>query len=304
MVTVSALICTRNRPVSLLRAVQSILATPDASLEVIVVDQSDNAESRRALDVLGADARLRYVQSCTRGKGSALNEGLCLAESDIVVCSDDDCEMSSGWVTEMARVAEAHSQAAVVFCTVTAANHDRTVGYVPVFERHSDRLLTSIADARGWLGLGAGMALRREAVLSLGGFDESLGPGARFPSGDDWDITIRALLGGWQVFVASGLSVLHHGFRTFAEGREHAFRDWLAIGALCAKPIRAGHLRVAGLALWLFSVEGIAPVAIDVLHLRRPRGFARILGFTRGFMSGMVTPVDRKTLVFKSRKPQ
>ena len=44
------------------------------------------------------------------------------------------------------------------------------------------------------------MILRRDVVLSLGGFDEAIGPGARFPSGDDWDIAHRVLLNGWHVY--------------------------------------------------------------------------------------------------------
>jgi hypothetical protein len=143
------------------------------------------------------------------------------------------------------------------------------------------------------------MALRRDAVLSFGGFDETFGPGARFRSGDDWDVSLRALLHGWQVYDTPTVSVLHYGFRTFAEGREHALRDWVAIGALCAKPIRAGHVSAVWLAVWLFGVEAVWPPVRDLLHLRRPSGLSRIAGFLGGFRDGLLTAVDRKNLVFR-----
>ena len=143
------------------------------------------------------------------------------------------------------------------------------------------------------------MAVRRDVVMALGGFDEEVGPGARFPSGDDWDIAHRALLDGWGVYEAAHLSILHHGFRTLAQGRAHAHRDWLAIGAVCAKPIRAGYVSAIALPAWYFSVHALWPPVHDMLCLRRPRGLSRIAGFCDGFLQGLKTPVDRTTLLFE-----
>ena len=297
--TVSTLVCTRHRPDSLIRAVRSLLADVDGSLELFVMDQSDGPESEQALACVAQDSRLHYVRSGARGKGAALNEGLRLAHGDIVVCTDDDCEAPPGWATEMARVMNAQPRAAVVFCNVTADPYDRTAGYVPTYERQSDRVLSSILDARHGLGLGAGMALRRDEVLAFGGFDETFGPGSRFGSGDDWDLSLRVLLRGWDVYDTAHVSIRHHGFRTLSDGRSHALRDWIAIGALCAKPIRAGHLSGVVLAICLFGVQALWPPLHDLLRLRRPRGLARIRGFIKGFGQGLRTPVDRETMVFR-----
>lgn len=299
MSLVSVLVCTRNRPESLLRTVRSILADPSSDFELIVMDQSERLESQQILAPFARDPRLRYTRTYARGKGASLNEGLRLAHGSVVTCTDDDCEAPPGWPRAMADAMEAHPKAAIVFCNVLPEPHDPALGYVPAYERTTERLLSSVGDAKRGLGLGAGMALRREAVLSFGGFDETLGPGARFRSGDDWDISLRALLHGWQIYETPAISVLHYGFRTLAEGREHSLRDWIAIGALCAKPIRAGHLRALSVGVWLFSVEALWPPMRDVLHLRRPRGLARIAGFSRGFANGLLTPVDRRSLLFR-----
>jgi GT2 family glycosyltransferase len=147
--------------------------------------------------------------------------------------------------------------------------------------------------------MGAGMALRRDTIQALGGFDEEVGPGARFPSGDDWDISHRLLLNGWHVYETAELSILHHGFRTLGQGRAHMRRDWLAIGGVCAKPIRAGHLSAMVVALWYFLVYAIWPPLHDVLRIRRPTGRSQIVGFVDGFIQGIRIPVDRKTLLFR-----
>lgn len=295
---VSALVCTRHRAESLVRAVRSLLQG-DGDFELIVMDQSDGPESEQALGVFKSDRRLRYVRSGARGKGAALNEGIRLATGDVVVCTDDDCEAPPGWIVDMARIMASHPEVAVLFCNVLAPPYDRSQGYVPAYQRTTDRRLSSVAQARNGLGLGAGMALRRKVMLEFGGLDETFGPGARFGSGDDWDISLRAMLRGWHVYDTAELSVLHHGFRTLAEGRAHALRDWVAIGALCAKPIRAGHGSAVTLAASMFVVEALWPPTRDLLRLRRPSGLSRILGFMQGFAGGLRTPVDRRTLLFR-----
>src|ERR1700742_385975 len=106
MALVSALVCIRNRPQSLLRTVRSLLRlSPHAECELIVIDQSEGLETQKALET-EADARLRYVHSTVTGKGAALNEGLRLARGAIVVCTDDDCEAGPDWITLMAAALE------------------------------------------------------------------------------------------------------------------------------------------------------------------------------------------------------
>jgi GT2 family glycosyltransferase len=147
------------------------------------------------------------------------------------------------------------------------------------------------------------MAVRTAVIRSLGGFDETMGPGALFPSCDDWDVAMRALLRGWQVYEAAELSITHHGFRDFLEGREHARRDWLALGAVCAKPLRVGYWSAFTLAAWCFSAYAVWPPIVDLFSLRRPRGLTRIVSFIQGFAMALRTPIDTRTLRFIGGKP-
>jgi hypothetical protein len=198
----------------------------------------------------------------------------------------------------MARALESQPTAALAFCQVLPVAHDRSAGYVPAYNLVQSRMLRSIADICGGLGLGAGMALRRDFVQSLGGFDESFGPGGRFPSADEWDLAMRSLLRGWHVFETAELAIVHDGFRTFEEGRTHARRDWLALGAMCAKPLRAGHWKAAVVPVWLFSTRAVWPPIADALALRKPRGAGRIVAFVTGFAQGLRNRVEAETLRF------
>jgi glycosyltransferase involved in cell wall biosynthesis len=295
---VTCVICTRNRAAPLAHVVASLLAGESEPFELLVIDQSDGEDAERALDPLRGDSRLSYHRSSQRGKGKALNEALALARGQILVCTDDDCEAPAGWVSGMAKALASQPQAAVAFCQVLPVPHDRSAGYVPAYLLSQSRTLRSISEMCGGLGIGAGVAFRRDFVESIGGFDETFGPGGRFPSADDWDIAMRALLSGRHVFETAELSIVHDGFRSFEEGRAHARRDWLALGAMCAKPLRAGHWEAAVVPIWLFSAKAVWPPLADVLRLQKPRGIGRITAFVRGFAQGLSTRVEAKTLRF------
>lgn len=295
---VSGVVCTRNRPEALARVVESLLAGETQPFELLVIDQSDGEDGERAVARFRSDPRLRYHRSAGRGKGFALNEALALARGEVLVCTDDDCYAPRDWMSGMARSLESRPEAVVAFCQVLPVEHDASAGYVPAYHLEKSRTLRSVSDICNGLGIGAGVAVRREFVQSIGGFDEAFGPGGRFPSADDWDLALRVLLSGRHVFETAELSIVHDGFRTFEQGRAHARRDWLALGAVCAKPLRAGHLRAAVVPVWLFSTKAVWPPIADALALRKPRGLGRIVAFVEGFARGLGTRVEQRTLRF------
>jgi hypothetical protein len=273
------------------------MASQGVDLDLIVIDQSDGPDTGQLLTAL-SESRLRYVHSATRGVGAGLDEGLRLARSPYVIRTDDDCEVPANWAADMAAILDQDPRAALVYCNVVAEPYDRSAGYVPTYERRQSRTLRSpLATCRG-RGLGAGIGYRRDAVLSVGGFDTFMGPGSKFPSADDTDIELRVLLKGWHVVDTAEVAVVHHGFRTFVDGRDHAIRDWIALGACLGKLTRTMHPSALVLAAWEFSAHAVMPPVIDVVHLRKPRGLQRIVSFCRGFAKGLTTPVDFRTMRF------
>jgi GT2 family glycosyltransferase len=298
---VSVLMCTCNRPDDAVRAVRSLLDSPRTDVEVLVVDQSSDRATETAFAELMRDPRLRYVASRTKGKGAAMNEGLALARGEYVVCTDDDCEAPANWAGDMAALLASQPRTAVLFCSVVAPPHDESLGYVPQYLPARDRLFRSAMSTCTHRGIGAGMALRRDVVLSLDGIDQSFGPGARFASGDDWDLQLRTILKGWESFETNALQIVHHGFRTFEQGRAHTRRDWFAMGAAAAKPVRAGHVGLVFLGLGLVVVDAIVPMLRDLVSLRKPQGIRRVTAFANGYVHGLATAVDRRTLQYRSR---
>ena len=86
---VSCIIPTKNRPSLVTRAIQSVLGQSYHNIEIIVVDDSTNAETQIALASLGA--QIRYIKNeKSRGAPYSRNIGLNEAQGDAIAFLDDD----------------------------------------------------------------------------------------------------------------------------------------------------------------------------------------------------------------------
>jgi glycosyltransferase involved in cell wall biosynthesis len=295
---ISALVCTFGRGRLVVDTVSSILANTHPNFELVVVDQSRDDETLEALKPFSADPRLRYLKSTTIGKGYALNTGLEETKGSAIVITDDDCTVPPNWLETFASIFVTHPKVAVAFCCVEAGEHDKAAGFVPDFVRTGDRMLTSVHDTRHVRALGAGIAVRRDMIEAIGGFDPMLGPGSKFHDCDDRDIAIRALLARHHVYETSAIAVKHFGFRSWQQGRLLARRNFLGIGAAYSKFLRCGRIDLVYVPAYEFTIYALWPPIRDLLQLRRPRGIVRITAFAEGFFAGLRTPLDRTTMLF------
>lgn len=296
---VSAVVCTRNRGDRIVPTITSILANTGCEFELIIIDQSSDERCAQAVAPYIGDARIRYVRSTQVGLGNARNAGLRLAKAEAVAFTDDDVVVPPTWLAATQRIFRERPRVAVAFFNVSAAEHDRSKGFIPAYERQGSVEVTTVLGKCAARGIGAGLCVRRHAVLDLGGFDGMLGAGGVFSSCEDGDVALRALLAGWHIFETDEVTVVHDGFRTWAEGKELTKRDWYGIGAAYAKPIKAGRLDASVVVLY----EGVARAILHpwspVLRLKPPHGLKRGAYFWWGFVAGLRTPVEKSTILFK-----
>jgi glycosyltransferase involved in cell wall biosynthesis len=295
---ISALVCTYGRGRLVVDTVSSILANTQPNFELVVVDQSKDNETLEALKSFCVDPRLRYLKSTTIGKGDALNAGLNATTGSVIAITDDDCTVPPNWLETFASIFAIHPKVAVAFCCVEAAEHDRAAGFVPDFVRSGERMLTTMHDARHVRGLGAGIAVRRDMIKEIGGFDPMLGPGSKFHDCDDRDIAIRALLARHHVYETSKIAVKHFGFRSWQQGPQLARRNFLGIGAAYSKFLKCGRIHLMYIPAREFIKYALWPPVRDLLHFRQPSGIVRITAFVEGFLRGLRTPLDRATMIF------
>jgi glycosyltransferase involved in cell wall biosynthesis len=297
--TLAVVIATRNRDDAIVRCCRSVLATPDRDLEVAVVDQSDDDSTVSALAELLADPRLRHHRSASRGLAAGRNAGFRLTSAPVVAMTDDDCEVASDWIREVRRVFGRDPRTSLAFGSVLAAPHDASRGFIPSCPVADEIVGTRLRDKVRLDGMGACMAMRRDVWQAFGGFDELLGAGTSFLSGEETDFCLRALLAGHAVGVTPRMVVVHHGFRPHADAGALGFGYWYGTGAAFAKLLRCGHPSILGLLArlgwrWLFSPSPIAR-SIPAATSRR----AWFWAFLRGAWAARRIPVEARQGIFR-----
>ncbi|HYO46175.1 MAG TPA: glycosyltransferase, partial [Gemmatimonadota bacterium] len=290
---------TRDRGELAASAVRSILACSPPARAVWIVDQSRDGRTADALAGLVADGSVRYLRSSTKGLSRAHNLAITRTDTDLVAITDDDCEVPGDWLDQIARGFALDPRVGVVFGAVAAGEHDAAAGYVPAYSRDAPFLARSPRDKWRIEGMGACMAIRRSTWESLGGFDERLGPGADFPAAGEGDFAYRALRSRWWIYDTPAIEVLHHGFRSTAEGRVLLVRYARGTGAMMIKHLRCGTpgaARLLGRMAWRWARRR-RPLGLRLGSDDTPAG--RLGGFARGFAAGAVARIDRDRCLYR-----
>ncbi|MFZ0544107.1 MAG: glycosyltransferase [Candidatus Promineifilaceae bacterium] len=298
MIETSVVVCTRNRGNRVEKSIETILKNQAASFEVILIDQSTNDLTCAAIEPFLSDGRFRYIHSTTVGTGRSRNIGLRESKGEFVLFTDDDCSVPDNWVEVMTGIFKANDLIGMAFCNVLPGPFDPQSGFIPTYSTKEAFTARSIKDKWRARGIGAGMGVRRECALQIGGFDEMLGPGAKFPANEEGDLAVRMLLNGWYVHETKDVAVIHDGFRTWEQGKILAKRNWIGVGAAYAKPIKSGNWRFVSTVLYEGFVNTLLRAVAPVVRLRKPRGFRSFFYFWYGFFLGFQVPVESQSLLF------
>lgn len=203
------------RPGTLIHTVRAILAQDYAQFELIVVGQgADEGLAALGREIATSDSRVRYVHLPDRGVSLARNAGARLARGQLIAFTDDDCEPASDWLTTLVRIFDAHPDVGLVGGRVVPAAALGPLCMCPSLEpaeRIYDPAVSLHHPPAGWDWIGANFAVRRSVLERVGGFDEYLGAGARFPSGEDTDFGFQ-LESARIPMASSPLPTVHHTY--------------------------------------------------------------------------------------------
>lgn len=239
---ISLVVCTVGRSIPLARLLRSFRRQRCEDLEIVLVDQ--NAPGH--LDSLLAefnDLPIRRIYS-ERGLSRARNKGLEQARGTIVGFPDDDCWYGAGFVERVRRFFDENPNIGVVTGRTIDAN-----GCESVSKHLPHRMLiskTTVFQA----GNSNTLFLRSSVLRDVTGFDEALGIGARFGSGEETDLLLRALAAGHIVAYEPGLTVFHQQSallpddqlrrtRSYAPGFGRVLRKHYGPGVLGVRVTRA-----------------------------------------------------------------
>jgi GT2 family glycosyltransferase len=297
-VPIAVVLATRNRASGALRAARSILVCDHPSFTLCIVDQSDDAATRSALAELAADPRVEVIATAPRGLSAARNLGVARSRAPLIAFTDDDCTAEPGWLAALAAAFARDPDVGLVFGQVVAAPYDRGSGFITAYGVARPQTVRSLGRKSRVEGIGACMAVRRTAWDALGGFDESLGVGTALCAGEDTDFAVRVLIAGGSVHETPAARVVHHGFRSWDEGRATIAGYMIGLGAVHVKMLRLARLRAAqpmSALAWRWLTRG--PV-VDLNH--RPPRLRRLSAFLRGAWRGWRLPLDRRSGHFRA----
>lgn len=276
-----------------------MLAGDGPAFAVNVVDQSDDDRSEQAVAPLVSCGRVRYFRTHTTGVAAARNHGVRHARTALVAFTDDDCTVEPGWLAALSEAFATSPRTALVFGNVLAAPHDPERSFVVSYRRDRSCLVRSMREKHRAEGIAGCMALRRSAWSALEGFDEMLGTGSRFRSGEEVDFAIRALQAGFFVYETDRAAVSHHGSRDRADKDRIAYDYLYGIGAVYGKHLRCRRWSVL---IPLVGLAGRWALGGPVVEYGTPPSKAsRLRGFVSGFFAGATSPVVRRTALFGTR---
>jgi len=278
----SLIVATRGRTGELSALFDSLLAQGRTDLEVIIVDQ--NGDERLAPIVAGHADRLtlRWLHSDVANACHARNLGLRHARGAIVGFPDDDCLYPPGVLD---RVGAAFSTDPVLrIITGPSASPSGGLGSGRWRETGGAVTLRNV-----WTSvIEFNLFLRRETALTLGGFDERMGPGTPFGSAEGNDLVARAIAFGCRAIYDPDLRVEHPDKRLTPIAVERA--------ALYGAGFGLALRRHAPPATWAgFVIRPIGGMLLSALRLRRLE-FSYYAMTLRGRLRGLLASPDRAPL--------
>jgi len=248
---VTVVICTRDRPESVVVALRGLAALRYSPVEVVVVDNAPSSDATRdaVAAEFGDDPRFRYVREPRPGLSCARNRGVAEATGDIVAFTDDDVIIDPWWLDGIVRGFQAVPGAGCVTGLIATAEIENEAqlyfhlraGWGTSFERRVFDLDEHRDDSAlypysaGIFGAGANFALSRLALKEIGGFHEALGAGTPCGGGEDLNMFVRVILGGYRL-VYEPSAIVSHVHRTSVAGLS---RQMFAYGTGCTAALTA-----------------------------------------------------------------
>lgn len=213
----SVVICTYNRSELLSKCLESLTdQTIDKKCyEVIVAD--NNSNDNTILVAQGYIGKLPNLKICTeekRGANHARNAGVNIAKGEYIAFIDDDAVASPDWLSKIMEFIERHPDVNVFGGPHDAFTLDPKPGWFPpeygiFFLGNEERPLNINAE---WL-IGTNLIVRKDAFVSVGGFNDKLGAvksgTSFFQAGEETRLLVDLSEQGHVIFYAPTIKVKH-----------------------------------------------------------------------------------------------
>jgi O-antigen biosynthesis protein len=236
---ISVIVCSRNGEQTLQDCFEGLLRLEYPDFEVIVVDDGSNDGTA----AMGQEYGFRVIRTGGQGLGRARNIGLEAATGEIVAYLDDDAYPDVHWLTYLAATFLGTSHVAVGGPNIAPPGDGSFAACVANAPGGPAHVLLSDAEAEHLPG--CNLAVRRDALQAIGGFD----PRFRV-AGDDVDVCWRLRERGSTLGFCASAVVWHHRRKSvrayWRQQRGYGEAEALLERKWPQKYNAAGHVRWSG----------------------------------------------------------
>lgn len=205
--TLTIAVCTGGRD-SLIHTIQSVKEQRRAPDKFVIVDQSGAGKAREMVKTVDTPATVHDQEG--RGLSRARNLILEQLDTDWVFFTDDDCVVSLDLVEQFHKVvAHRPDPAFWVGACIWPLEYDPKTQEAPGMTVSREKGFDTENTFNNHGFMGACLAFRRDLVQAVGKFDEELGAGAPFFTGEESDYIIRALSKKFTGWATPRLMVYH-----------------------------------------------------------------------------------------------
>ncbi|MBL8227488.1 MAG: glycosyltransferase family 2 protein [Bryobacterales bacterium] len=313
--SVSVIIATRNRPAFLKETLTDIARQNCRPDEVIVVDASEQLDTKTVVETSGSAVPVRYIHSTIPSAARQRNVGAAYAHGDLLMFLDDDVSLDGGFIKHVVSVFDADHEGKVGGVTGTIANE--SFQEMSWFNTALLRLCLGVSRHEEFAGRVLGPAVNfsprdlgdqgNQTVEWMAGvcatYRRNLFLEERFPEhyrgysfAEDLHLSLRIARRA-RLVCSGGARLIHR------DGGKGQARDWVALGNSIVRhryEIMTSLLgkRSMGMKLRLLFYEGVYHALVVVreawrtrdgnllkLQLGRMEGLARVL--SPGYKVGM-----------------
>lgn len=209
---------------------QSLKEQTYKNFELIVLDQNEDAKVFNIIKKFEEDFEIKYGRSDEKGLSLNRNKGLIMMEGDIVGFPDDDCEYDIDTLEKVVNYFKENTNKRIYSCRTL----ERGKNYGTGIMLEKDTVLTKKNVENTVKSITFFVNFSYEDIAL---FDENLGVGAYFGSGEETDYVLSLLHKGFAGDYFANNIIFHPAKKGNYDDLERAYKYALGYGALAKKEI-------------------------------------------------------------------
>lgn len=276
----SLILPTLNRPNLLKYCLKSLLNQSFNEFEIIIIDQSDNDETKQLVSEID-DSRILYKRVGFRGLSKARNAALKISTGDYFCLIDDDAFYHKDYLKRICKHLNDNKEKSIITGYMWDAVENKPFLNYTVLGKNK---VLSVREVLKYCPSPC-LSFPVELINDIGLFDERLGVGAIFGAGEETDYLLRAMNSGYRVIYYRDVENRHphekveKSLNSVSSVKIASYME--GIGAMMGKNVELKGVKTQ---LIMYRYELTVKYIIKMIALRR-NAFNEIKRFYKGYKS-------------------